>query len=330
MVTAQVYGGNMLRGLTLATAIAAATLLSNPLQAQTVRFVSSTGDDAAGCTIAAPCRTLQRGINRTPAGAELQILDSGAYGNSIDIRKSITITAHGVSATVGEITITGDDPNRVVALRGLMLRGTGRPAVSGLTILGSAGSVHVERCEIERFPQRGIFVDNAEVKLFISDTVVRANSLDGIRVSAAGTTSTLVVKASRFENNGADGLNINGIQSSLTDVTASGNTEDGVQQILGQMTVTRSTSAGNGSSGFRLGQFSGGGQMVLESSVSRGNGSSGVQVDSGNTLRISASVLTNNATGLSNGGTTQSRQNNVISGNTTNLAGAALQSLAGL
>jgi hypothetical protein len=49
--------------------------------ADNTRYVGITGNNANPCTLVQPCRSLQRGINVTPAGGELQILDSGSYGS---------------------------------------------------------------------------------------------------------------------------------------------------------------------------------------------------------------------------------------------------------
>ena len=91
----------------LATHLLAAVgaLFLTAVQAQTVRYVASNGLNSNDCTREAPCRPLQRGIKKTPDGGEIQILDSGTYGNAVRIDRSITVSAVGVSATVGTIVI---------------------------------------------------------------------------------------------------------------------------------------------------------------------------------------------------------------------------------
>src|SRR4029079_1230854 len=107
--------------------IAAALLLfAASAQAQTVVYVSSTGDDANDCSRATPCRMLQRGIDQVAARGEVQIVDAGTFGGGITINKSVTISAVGVGAAVGSMVI--DAPTIRVALRGLHLNGRNTPS----------------------------------------------------------------------------------------------------------------------------------------------------------------------------------------------------------
>ena len=188
---------------------AGAALFFTAAQAQTARFVSSTGSNANNCTRNAPCRTLQRGIAMTPAGGELQILDSGVYGNAVTIGKSITISAVGVSATVGSITI--DAPGATVVLRGLLLNGTSAPGLSSGLAIEEAAVVHIVNCEIERFPGSGIVITAFLAQVLVSQTTARSNGLHGLLLfrPSGGTTRLLIVN-SRFERNGSSGIHING------------------------------------------------------------------------------------------------------------------------
>lgn len=253
--------------------------LGTAAQAQLVRYVASNGDNANNCQRATPCRTLQKGINKTPAGGELQILDSGTYGNTATIGKSITISADGVSATIGALTI--DAPGETVVLRGLMLNGSSFAAdTNGIHIVaGPFGAnnvlVHILRCEIERFPGSpgsggaGITIDAAtNAYVVISNTIIRDNDGPGIINNSAG--AHVLVKSSTVANSGAAGIVQAGASPS---------------------------------------------QMSIESSVVAGNGS-GVGAVNG-TLRISDSVITGNSVGLSQAGgsTVLSRRNNTVSGN---------------
>src|SRR5688572_21662357 len=95
------------------------------------RFVSTTGNDANPCTTpATACRTLQRGIDSSPTGSVLTVLDSGPYGNVATIAKSITISAVGVTAALtnpaaGSTAITINGAGIKVVLQGLLLSGGG-------------------------------------------------------------------------------------------------------------------------------------------------------------------------------------------------------------
>jgi hypothetical protein len=76
-------------------ACATATYIATAQAADNFRYVSSSGNNANPCTLAKPCRSLQRGVQVTPAGGELRILDSGSYGNNATIKKTMTISGNG-------------------------------------------------------------------------------------------------------------------------------------------------------------------------------------------------------------------------------------------
>ena len=282
--------------------------------AHEVRYVASYGDNANLCTRAAPCLTLQRGINRTPAGGELIVLDSGDFGNNGTIDRSITISAVGASATLGAgITINATDA--IVVLRGLRIKGDGTGG-SGIDI-ASGGSlhVHIDDCEIEGF-DNGIRVDSdAHPAVFVANTVARNNGNTGLYFQT-GTPGRLVVDNSRFEHNGDDGIEVRAGEASITRSAVSGNGGDGIVVTFnGKANVTWTTAEHNVGSGY----FVSSGQMTLEQSVARGN-AEGVRTTPGSgstaTVRLSGSVVTNNGVDLSATGTGTStllsRQNNTI------------------
>jgi hypothetical protein len=209
---------------TLSLAVTGVAFLATVAAAQAVRFVSANGDDASNCTRGAPCRTLQRGINRAAAGGELQILDSGAYGINVSISKSITISAVGVSATVGNITI--DAPGAAVMLRGLLLNGRGAPNPDGIHV-ADAAAVHIVRCEIELFAEDGIRIESTNTEVFVSDTIARGNGFSGFSASTNG--ARMTIDNSRFENNGTDGIFVQGsAETMITRVIAAGNASNGI------------------------------------------------------------------------------------------------------
>jgi hypothetical protein len=297
-------------------------------QAHAVRFIASNGSDANTCTRTAPCLTLQRGIDRTAAGSELIILDSGDFGSGAVIDTSITISAIGVSATIGG-GITINAANATVVLRGLRLNGAGA-AVIGIRI-DNAAAVHVVDCEIQNFGSTGISANtSADTALFVSNTVVRNNSFYGI-FFAVGAGGSLTVDNSRFERNGInssyDGLSINSGQARISRTIFSGNSGEGIHQFGGETNIVWTTAAHNGGSGYRV---QGGGRMTVEQSVARGN-AFGLRVQQSGTVAVLASsVVTNNGTGLSvAGGTTLlTRANSTVSGNTADVSGT-LTILAG-
>jgi hypothetical protein len=312
---------------TLAFSIA----LTAASEAATTRYVSTNGSNANNCTREAPCKTLQRGANRTPAGGTLVVLDSGDYGNSLTIRRSVTIIADGVAATLGDPgNIVIDAAGAVVVLRGLNLKGGSNDAI-GVHVLAAA-AVHIENCTIEGFkgpgnvPGSGIAVDGVDTNLFVANSVSRNNEQHGLYfVPATVGGGKLTVDNSRFENNGSTGTNIAVAEATITRAVASGNATVGFQVLAqGRMNATDTTAANNGGDGYRVV----GGTLTLESSVARGNGVAGVyQHNFTGVVRLSNSVITENVTGVHNGGDMVTRENNTVDGNTTDFAGNALTPL---
>jgi hypothetical protein len=251
--------------------------LASAAQAQTVRYIKSDGIDADECTRTEPCRTLQRGIDRVGPEGEVQILDSGAYGEGLTLTKSVTISVAGAVATIGSMTINA--PGAMIALRGLHVSGRNSAAAVANIFIQAANSVFIEDCDIEGAPTiaRGITLGAANTKVMVSRTTVRDNGFDGILINTVTNAAQVTIKDSRFINNHGDG----------------------VRNVGGGAT-----------------------QATIENSVLTGNSGAGFYVGNGAIGRISNSVVTNNATGLQNSGSTLlSRGNNLVSGNTTPTTG---------
>src|SRR5690349_12685031 len=112
-------------GLVLACALSVA-----PAQAQSKRtFVSPTGDDAANCSLATPCRTFAAAYAATNANGEIAVLGTAGYG-PLTINKAISIVnPGGFEAGIAVPTGTGISINVdigvVVSLRGLTIDGQG-------------------------------------------------------------------------------------------------------------------------------------------------------------------------------------------------------------
>ncbi len=336
-------------GATFALCVDAAT-------AQTHTFIATGGNDANLCTRTSPCRTLQRGHNRAGAGATLTLLDSGEYvivGN-VTISKSITISATGISAIVrstGGGVIRIDNPAAQVVLRGILLTGAANDAI-GIDVL-AATALHIENCQIERFTTAGLRVrpvDHTHTELFVTDSVFRDSRRGVLYQGGFGETQKLTVDNSRFENNSDNGLEIFGVESTITRTIASGNGGHGIAQTGGTANIAWTTAANNGGHGIaqtggtasitwttatgnsKAGYLLDGansGQMTLESSVARGN-AIGLFVSGPRTARISSSVFTNNDVGIENEGVVLTRRNNIVSGNTQDLVGKELTPLDGV
>jgi hypothetical protein len=292
--------------------------------AHTVRYISATGSDGNNCSQVAPCLSLQRGIDRTPAGSELIVLDSGDFGSGASINKSISISAVGVSASLGG-GITIDNADATVVLRGLRLNGAGGGA-TGIGILNAA-AVHVVDCEVQDFTGVGISANTqTDVKLFVSGVVSRNNGFDGLLfISGAG--GRLTIDNSRFERNGREGLNIKSGEARIVRTVISANANRGINQLGAKTNVTLTTAVHNGLDGYHV---SIGGEMTLEQSVARGN-DRGIRTQGSSIVRLSDSVVTNNGTGLSvaAGATLLTRGNSTVTGNITDVSGV-LTPLAGI
>ena len=295
-------------------ALAACAILAGPAPAaDNVRYVSITGSNANPCTLAQPCRTMQRGINVTPPGGELRVLDSGDYGPNAVIKKSMTLSGNGNTIFVANGVVV-DRANAVVALRGLTLDGQGT-IQDGIRIL-LATAVHIERCVIHGFTIAGIR-NGESVEVFVIDSVSRDNGF-GVLVAGAGQPRT-TIDNSRFENNGT-GVSIQSGRATISRSIASGNGVTGILALNAGVTVVvrETTAAYNGGDGFRALN----GTMTVDSSVAYGNGGNGLGAIGG-LARISNSTFTDNAVGINNtaGGTLQTRGNNTVEGNTTNTNG---------
>lgn len=283
-------------------------LTALPASAQASRtWVSGVGDDVNPCSRTAPCKTFAGAISKTAAGGEINVLDPGAFG-AVTITKSITISSEsqqaGVLATLGSNGIVINAPaTAVVVLRGLDIEGLGSGA-NGIRFL-AGGGLHVEKCTINNFTQKGIeFVPSGTSELFVSDTVIRNTQVSsptsgGLLVKPGpGGSATVSLDDVRLHNNNF-GMRIEG------------GTE---------ATVSRSISSGNITNGFiAFGSAVGPAVLNLESSVSSDNGANGVRSDqAGATIRISNVTITDNAQNglmVNGGGAIVSFGNNSVAGN---------------
>ena len=295
----------------LALAVCATAACSAAAQAaDNTRYVSIAGSNANACTLAAPCRSLHKGITKTPAGGELRILDSGFYGNNATINKSMTINGNGNTVYLGA-ALTIDDAGASVALRNLVLDGQGTVA-EGIRITAATAG-HIERCVVYGVTQTGIRSTAAGAAVFVSDSVSR-NNTNGLDVSGA---SQLTIDNSRFENNSNQGALVSGGPATIRRSTSSGNGSNGFFFFNATVSVLSTVASHNASAGFSVQD----GAVTVESSAAHEN-FFGLSVFGGGIARISNSAFTENTTGLSNTGSTlETRENNTVRGNTTDVSG---------
>jgi hypothetical protein len=267
--------------------------VSAAANAQATRtWVSGVGDDANPCSRTAPCKTFAGAISKTAAGGEINVLDPGGFG-AVTITKSITISSEGfeagvlVSGTNG-IVISAANTDFVV-LRGLDIEGLGT-GLSGIKVL-SVGSLHVEKCTINRFTQSGIeFVPSSATtttsQLHVSDTIARNNigaGTAGIHVKPGSNVSVVGSIENTLLKNNSAGLRIDDNTNVTVNVTAKNTTaEDNI-----------------GGSGFIAASTSLGSTLNLDKCVATGNGF-GIRADGLNaTTRFGNCMISGNGTGIS-------------------------------
>jgi hypothetical protein len=296
-----------MRKLASGLVLLAALFVVSAAQAQNVRFIRTNGNDANACTLAQPCRTLARGIQAAPVRGEVRLLDSGAFGAGVTVAKSLTISGNGNTLILTGPTTVSASAARV-AFRDLLLTGLG--TVSNGIVVNAAATVHIVRCEVERYTDDGVHVDTGGSEVFVSESIFRNNGDDGFRVDG-GDSTRVTVDSSRFENNADRGATIDDAQSSVTRSVFSGNGVDGLGVGTGNISVARSIAADN-DSGFVVLQ---GAEMHLESSVATGNSSSGLFIGTGS-ASISNVTITNNGNGIVGfSDEVRSRGNNRVFGN---------------
>ena len=294
-------------GLALAGMLSAA-----PAQAQNTRtFVSPTGNDAAACSLAAPCRTFAAAFALTNAGGEIAVLGTAGYG-TLTINKAISIVngggfEAGIAIPSGGTGITVNaGTNDAVSLRGLSIDGAGVGQTGIQFNIGK--SLTVENCVIRHMTGTGIFFQStsATSTLTVSNSLMADNGNIGILLLPTGSV-TAVFNRIEANNNGNTGIFVDGGNSAGTNTV--------------NATVSDSVAAGN-FDGFVSASQSGSAPtsvMVFHSVAA--NNSTGVAVTgTGATLRLANSTVTGNTNGwtATTSGVVDSYGDNYIDGNVAN------------
>jgi hypothetical protein len=288
----------------------AIVLQAAPAYAQATRtWVSGVGDDAQPCSRTAPCKTFAGAISKTAPNGEIDCLDPGGFG-AVTITKSITIDC---SATLGSVLasltngININGANITVNLRGLSVNGIGNGLI-GINFI-SGNSLTLTNVNVMNFNAGSaigvLFAPNtANTILEVNNSVITSNGIapttgGGIVVQpAAGGSAVVVISDSRLENN-SDAVRANstsgGVTMTVRESTLANNRGSGINSVAGNailLMVDRATISNN----FQNGVVSSGGNSVV---------------------RINASAISGNATGVSSvaGGVLRSYKNNAINGN---------------
>ena len=194
----------------LSTALVAFGLFASNAYAQSPKiFIASTGADSNDGSSASPKRSLQAAHDAVAAGGEVVILDTAGYG-AVTITKSVgVVVPPGVN---GFVTVTTANTNGitinagtsdVVALRGLIVEGTGLDGYGNGIYATSVGT------------------------LLIDDTIVR-NFNEGIYVFSTVTTHLVVqggaVRNTRYGIDVEDNASNMYVSAQITETTLTGNT----------------------------------------------------------------------------------------------------------
>jgi hypothetical protein len=296
--------------VTFAATLLVLALQAVPARAQATRtWVSGVGDDANPCSRTAPCKTFAGAISKTAPNGEIDCLDPGGFG-ALTITKSITIDCGG---TFGSVLAAGTNgfningANITVNLRNLSINGIGSGLI-GINFI-SGNSLTLTNVNVTNFNAGSaigvLFAPNAANSILeVNNSVITSNGIapatgGGIVVQpAVGGNAVVVISDSRLENN-SDAVRANSTSGAIT------------------MTVRESTLANNRGSG--INSVAGNGILImLDRNTISNNFQNGVVSSGGNSLvRINASAITGNATGVSSvaGGVLRSYLNNAINGN---------------
>jgi hypothetical protein len=260
-------------------------------------WVSTVGDDANPCSRTAPCKTFAMAVAKAASNGEVNALDAGTYG-IVNITKSMTINGVGTMTAIGNSAANGvivtAAATDVIILRNIAING-GDNGINGIKVVG-ARIVQVDHCWIYGQETHGINVDATDsVSLKVNDTVIENCAGDGIHIRTTAGTAVLSVDNVRIQDCGSDGIQA----------------VDNVVAAIRNSILTQNASTGIQTSGINN-------QLNLDH-VFVSSSNVGLQASAGSTLRVSDSVIAQNATGLSaNGGTIDSFQGNSLMGNITN------------
>jgi hypothetical protein len=312
----------MSRPIIMAAGLAlAVTLSAVSAQAQAIRtFVSTAGSDSNPCNITQPCRHFQAAVNATSAGGEVDALDPGAYG-SFTISQAISIEGQGwsyVAPPNNGAAITINAASGTVSIRGVSLNGVGTSGITNGILFNAGGSLNVQDSSIRNFSNAGILMQPTAgaVSFAITNTIVANNTFTGLYyLPPSGSATVNGVIDHVVATNNQYGILIN---------TASGG---GATTVA----ISNSVASNNISTGIYLRNASASFAASIDNTGLTGN-FNGIEAFNTVNVTLGRSVIASNANdGTYNNtspNTFYSYQDNRINGNTTDVAGTALNSHA--
>jgi len=337
-------GGNSIAVVVTAFGGATKTYTVNVVRAAALfrGYLSSHGNDANPCTLPLPCRLLPQALLAIGDGGEIWILDSANYNTGpVDITKSVTILA--IPGVIGSIVASGGDaididtPGVRVALRNLVLLNLG-DGTNGVNFMRGL-ELTIEGCEMYGMGASGVTASASDARFAMTNSVSRDNGAYGVSITAA---VSAALDGVHLLNNVFSGLLVGGdADVTLANSVAANNGTFGVsiQANAGTMTralVERSVLRANAGG---VEGFAGAGKLaqiaVSRSSLTDNGAGVSASTNAGGSIAIvlTGDVVSGNATGIVASGAgssvVYSRQNNTLTGNTTDLSGATLTALPG-
>jgi hypothetical protein len=305
----------------------AATLLIAPAQATGVSrtFVSAAGSDSNNCAnVATPCRHFAAAYAVTAPGGEIFVLDPANYG-SLTITHAVSIQGHGWASIAppnngNAITINAGSSDSI-SIHGVAIDGTGATGGTNGIVFNAGGSLTVTDCVLQNFVNSGTFTTgngilmqptSGTVSFVVTNTVLSNNGFLGIYYfPPSGSAQANGVIDHVAATNNSDGIEIN---------TASGG---------GSTTVAISNSIASNNDGFGIAVLNGSAALAVSIDNTSVNANQhGVEASSTTKVILGRSVITaNSIEGINNStspNTFYSYQDNRIDGNTTDIAGTAL------
>jgi parallel beta helix pectate lyase-like protein len=292
-----------MRTLFRISAFLVSLLLALPVFAAARTFVASTGVDTNPCSLVAPCRGLQAGVNAVDPDGEVVVLDSAGYG-TMTITKAVQVIVPpgvhaGITATTGNGVTVNAGVNDVVVLRGLYLHGT--PAINSGISFQFGKALHVENCVINGFAI-GIFFDS-DGQLEVKDTISRENQT-GVAVITPFGQAVATLDHVRLERNLVHGLSIgNNARVTLRDSVAADN-QNGARvtsstvAVSAQLTIINSVMANNSNAGVLSGFAGVGPGVVTVTNSTITNNLVGLATQNSGSLQVSNSTIAQNGTGV--------------------------------
>jgi hypothetical protein len=294
------------RTLLSSTAIGIALgIFVGPAAAAPETYVSAFGRDGGSCSRMRPCRTFAAALAVTDPAGTILALDSGTFSfRYLSVVRSVTIAAApGVRAVLRPASdaavFVNAGASDTVTLRGLTFVAPAGAATpfNGIVYNPGAAALYVENCTIVGFPTKGMLVLN-HGRLVVRDTVVRGGVV-GISLDAP-------------------------VRPALENVTIT-DSEFGLLSGLGaQASIRNSVITGNG-----VGLLADAllGTLIAELSIEDcliTHNQTGIEVrPPTSTARLSNSTVTNNGIGVNvSGGVLETRGNNTVRGNGTNVSGS--------